>query len=179
MKFYKIPLSYKIEEEMENQTTSCKTISGNFLDQFDQSVEEDKVYGGDVIRGTDLLTLLSGCLNNTEEVFEDEDPLGFTKDLIKMCDEMINQTTSWYEIGKDDDRFSSSSNIFQTVDTAAFQLLEANFSGDFDYTHITVNGESFTSVEEIDEELCKIFSDGKICVLKSVLANLPGQISSM
>ena len=92
---------------------------------------------------------------------------------------MINQTTSWYEIGKDDDRFSSSSNIFQTVDTAAFQLLEANFSGDFDYTHITVNGESFTSVEEIDEELCKIFSDGKICVLKSVLANLPGQISSM
>ena len=163
---------------MEDQTIPCKNISGNFLGQFESNVEKETVYGGDVIKATDLLTVLSDCLNNTDVVFEDEDPMGFTMDIIKMCDEMINQTVSWNEIGKDEDRFASSSNIFQSVDTAAFQLLESEFVGDFSYTHINVDGEFFESIDDIDEELCKTFSDGKICVLKTVLANIGGHISS-
>ena len=163
---------------MEDQTIPCKSISGNFLGQFESNVENETVYGGDVIKATDLLTVLSDCLNNTDVVFEDEDPMGFTMDIIKMCDEMINQTVSWNEIGKDEDRFVSSSNIFQSVDTAAFQLLESEFDGDFSYTHINVDGEFFESIDDIDEELCKIFSNGKICVLKTVMANIKGHISS-
>ena len=137
---------------MEDQTIPCKSISGNFLGQFESNVENETVYGGDVIKATDLLTVLSDCLNNTDVVFEDEDPMGFTMDIIKMCDEMINQTVSWNEIGKDEDRFVSSSNIFQSVDTAAFQLLESEFDGDFSYTHINVDGEFFESIDDIDEE---------------------------
>ena len=158
---------------------ACKDISENFLDQFENNVEDETVYGGDVIKATELLTLISDCLNNTDgEVFENENEEGFTQDIIKMCDEMINQTVSWNEIGKDDDRFTSSSNIFQTVDTAAFQLLESGFDKDFNYTHITVEGDSYPSIDEIEMELCKTFSAGKICVLKTVLANIPGRISS-
>ena len=164
---------------MEQQTVACKNISENFLDQFENNVEDETVYGGDVIKATELLQLISDCLNNTDEVFENEDEEGFTQDIIKMCDDMINQTVSWNEIGKDDDRFTSSSNIFQTVDTAAFQLLEAEFDKDFNYTHITVEGDSYSSIDEIEtEELCKEFSAGKVCVLKTVLANIPGKISS-
>ena len=158
---------------------ACKDISENFLDKFENNVEDETVYGGDVIKATELLTLISDCLNNTDgEVFENENEEGFTQDIIKMCDEMINQTVSWNEIGKDDDRFTSSSNIFQTVDTAAFQLLEAGFDKDFNYTHITVEGDFYSSTDEIEAELCKTFSAGKICVLKTVLANIPGKISS-
>ena len=163
---------------MEDQTIPCKSISGNFLGEFESNVENETLYGGDVIKATDLLTVLSDCLNNTDVVFEDEDPMGFTMDIIKMCDEMINQTVSWNEIGKDEDRFVSSSNIFQSVDTAAFQLLESEFDGDFSYTHINVDGQFFESIDDIDEELCKIFSNGKICVLKTVMANIKGHISS-
>jgi len=65
------------------------------------------------------------------------------------------------------------------VDTAAFQLLESEFVGDFSYTHINVDGEFFESIDDIDEELCKTFSDGKICVLKTVLANIGGHISTV
>ena len=158
---------------------ACKNISENFLDQFENNVEDETVYGGDVIKATELLTLISDCLNNTYgEVFENENEEGFTEDIIKMCDEMINQTVSWNEIGKDDDRFTSSSNIFQTVDTAAFQLLEAGFDKDFYYTHITVEGDSYSSIDEIDGQLCQTFSAGRICVVKTVLANIPGKISS-
>ena len=158
---------------------ACKDISENFLDQFENNVEDETVYGGDVIKATELLQLISDCLNNTDgEVFENENEEGFTQDIIKMCDEMINQTVSWNEIGKDDDRFTSSSNIFQTVDTAAFQLLESGFDKDFHYTHITVEGDSYLSIDDIQTELCKIFSSGKICVLKTVLASIPGKISS-
>ena len=163
---------------MEQQTMACKSISENFLDQFENNVEDETVYGGDVIKATDLLTLLSDCLNNTDNVFENENEEGFTEDIIKMCDEMINQTVSWNEIGKDDDRFTSSSNIFQTVDNAAFQLLESGFDQDFYYTHITVEGDSYSSIDEIEEELCKSFSAGKICVLRTVLTSIPGKISS-
>ena len=164
---------------MEQQTMACKDISENFLDQFENNVEDETVYGGDVIKATELLQLISDCLNNTGgEVFDNENEVGFTEDIIKMCDEMINQTVSWNEIGKDDDRFTSSSNIFQTVDTAAFQLLEAEFDKDFNYTHITVEGDSYPSIDDIEMELCKTFTAGKICVLKTVLANIPGKISS-
>ena len=164
---------------MEQQTVACKNISENFLDQLENNVEDETVYGGDVIKATELLTLISDCLNNTDgEVFENENEEGFTQDIIKMCDEMINQTVSWNEIGKDDDRFTSSSNIFQTVDTAAFQLLEAGFDKDFYYTHITVEGDSYSSIDDIEAQLCQTFSAGKICVLKTVLANIPGKLSS-
>ena len=164
---------------MGQQSTACKDISENFRNQFEKYVEGETVLGGDVIKATELLQLISDCLNNTDEVFENEDEEGFTQDIIKMCDDMINQTVSWNEIGKDDDRFTSSSNIFQTVDTAAFQLLESGFDKDFHYTHITVEGDSYSSIDEIEtEELCKEFSAGKVCVLKTVLANIPGKISS-
>ena len=64
------------------------------------------------------------------------------------------------------------------MDTAAFQLLEAGFDKDFHYTHITVEGDSYPSIDDIEMELCKTFTAGKICVLKTVLANIPGKISS-
>ena len=162
---------------MEQQTEACKDISGNFTDQFKNN--NKIVYGGRLIKATELLQFISDCLNNTDTgSFPNENEERFTEDIIEMCDEMINQTVAWNEIWQDYDRFTSSSNIFQAVDTAAFQLLEAGFDKDFYYTHITVEGDSYSSIDEIDGQLCQTFSAGRICVVKTVLANIPGKISS-
>ena len=157
---------------------ACKNLSENFVVEFENNIRSDTFYGGDVTKATGLLTNLSGCLNNTDIVFENENEEGFTEDVIKMCDEMISQTVSWNEIGNDDDRFSSSSNIFQTVDNAAFQLLEAGFDKDFYFTHINVEVEFYPSIDDTETEFCKTFSAGKICVLRTVLANISDKISS-
>ena len=156
--------------QINSPSMSCYQISEMFKDSF----VENTIYGGDIIKGTDMIFDLSECINKPA-VFLDEDVDEFTENIILLCDEMINQTLPWNEIGKEEERYISTSNILDTVDTAAYQLLANEDTNIYTYNHITVFGDAIEDVNGLDYQLCYEFSKGKICVRKTALESIEGK----
>ena len=127
--------------------------------------DEDGLFGGDILVGTDLIRDMI-TKNDAEG---GHTSMNFTANIIQINDLFIQQDLAWKEISIDEVRYYKTTDILDTVDMVGLKLLYNPDAEPMSYDHISLKPvrPAMTNVNA-----CYNFQHGSICLTREAFDSI-------